>query len=393
MEGLKYLDIAKPINFVPDNAQRSNEELKGTNSLFAVEYEYHNGLSRPVTVITRLGIKAEIPPSQNTVNRDFLIRVKLHLGINVKLNVDSLLSSSQESSRLFAQVITEGTSRYIQGQRRYTLDYSVNLEDIEGRGGNIYLNNFDIVLTTMDSYLQAKHPFGEEGLRNYSINDEVSINNVDSFGYTLKIIDSLGSFGERFVNIAGNVYRVPVSKSHELEDGVYITSSGSVQGDYALVKPIFKRYSFKEAEQTLRLYRTVNEARTLGDEMASKERELKELTLSLKEKENKLKEERLDREHEFEVKKHELKDLELESERRKKDIEARHTEKLTRLKEEIADLEHARNISIMKQKDYYESRSQERKDTSEVVKFLPAIITGFFGLVMLISKLQSGQSK
>lgn len=386
MQELKYVDIAKPINHLADTATRVNDEIRSGTSFFAIEHEYINGLTKPVTVITRYGVKAEIPPTQNHLIRDFIIRIKLHVGMTVNLNVDALLTSSHEYSHLLAQVINEGNQVYRQGQRQYSLDFHVSLDDIEKKGNNIYINNLDIVLSTLHSYLQARHPFGEDGLRNYAVNGDPTINSINSFGYSLKIVDTLGCYGDRYVNICGEVYKVPCSKSNELADGVYLTSSGSVIGDYALGKPISKRYTFEEADKELRLYRTVELARTLGDEITAKETELKNLSIELKREEQDLRQQKQKRDLEFEERKRELDRVTLEEDHQRKRKEIEFNEKMIKLKSEIEDLEHKRNIELMRQKDYYESRSYERKDTSEIVKFLPAIITGFIGFAMLLIK-------
>jgi hypothetical protein len=53
---------------------------------------------------------------------------------------------------------------------------------------------------------------------------------------------------------------------------------------------------------------------------------------------------------------------------------------------EQSNLEHERTMRGLRDKEYYESRSLARKDSSEVVKFIPTIITGTLALAVLLFK-------
>lgn len=386
-QGLRYVQLARAVSFEVDNATPAGTDNLRGHGYFNIEQEYFNGLSKPVTVVDRNGMQVTIPPGFNPAHRDFVIRLKVTFGRDVKVNIDRLLSGTSVSAKALAETIQEGSVQFRHGERRHSMDYHITLEDIESRGGSIYLSNLDRVVSTLHGHLIPLHPHSEAAIRNRLVEEDPTVNEVDSFGYSLRIVDSQGLYGDRYVNINNQVYKVPISRSAAMPDGVYLTSSGPVTGDYNLVKPISKRYGFEEADVELRLYRTAEEARTLGDVLSEKEKELKQLAVEIKEREQRLKEEKLSREHEFELLKQRLDQERAEEDAQRKREETRLQQRQLRLKEEISELEHRRNMENLRQKDYYENRSLERKDSSEVVKFLPSLVMGAVALFAVFSKL------
>lgn len=390
-EEQRYVGLNRPIPFEVSNVQEgSGQQDTGRSAGYAnVEYTYHNGFSKTVTVVDRSGMRIEIPPSIDPRVSDFVIRVRITVGREVNLNIDHLLNSSSPASKAMARVIQQGGVSYRHGQISYELDFFVALSDVEDNGGGIYLEDLDRVVSTLNGPHIPLHPHSEVAVRNRLVEDDDAINRVASFGFSLRIIDSLGTFGDRYVNIHGQVYKVPSVRESTLPDGVYLTSSGPVEGEVKYAKPVSKRYSFEEADEGLRLYRTVEAARTYGDEIAQRERELKEWGVSLKEKEQRLRDEKIEREYEFEKLKQQLERERAEEESLRKQEESRAQQRMARLKEEIAELEHKRNVEMLQRKDTYETRSLERKESQEVVKFLPAIVTGALALVVAFSKFSS----
>lgn len=387
-EEQRYVGLNRPIPFEVANVQEgSGQQDTGRGTGYVnVEYTYQNGFSKAVTVVDRSGMRIEIPPSTDPRVSDFVIKVRITVGREVNLNIDNLLNSSSPASKAMARVIQQGGVSYRHGQTSYELDFFVALSDVEDNGGGIYLEDLDRVVSTLNGPHIPLHPHSEVAVRNRLVEEDDTINRVASFGLSLRIVDSRGAFGDRYVNIHGQVYKVPSVRESTLPDGVYLTSSGPVEGEVRYTKPVSKRYSFEEADQELKLYRTVEAARTYGDEIAQRERELKEWGVSLKEKEQKLRDEKIQRDYEFEKLKQQLDREQAEEESIRKQQEARAQQRMAQLKEEIAELEHKRNVEMLQRKDVYETRSMERKESQEMVKFLPAVVTGALALFVAFAK-------
>lgn len=378
--------MAKAVSFEVENVSEPSDVVGHSTNNFSVDCQYINGFSRPVTLVDRNGMKVEIPPNINPIARTFIVRLTITLGREVNVNIEQLLNSACSATRTLADVIQKGAVSFRNGERRHRLDFHVELADVESRGGSLYLSNLDVVVSLLQGHMVPHHPRSEVGVRNNLVESDDTINDVSSFGYSIRIVDSGGHFGDRFVNINKKVYKVPVARESPLGDGVYVTSSGPVDGDYAYRPPVAQRYTFEEADKELGLYRTVEEAKTFGDEYAAREKELKELSLFVKQEEQRMKEERQRREAEFEERKRELERERLEEDNRRKETDYHFQQRQTRLKEEIAELEHKRNIEMIRSKDGYEQRSLQRKESSEVVKYLPAIFTGLLALFIAIKK-------
>src|SRR5690606_34698495 len=92
----------------------------------------------------------------------------------------------------------------------------------------------------------AMHPYSNWESRVKLIEEDQHVNAKDAFGYNIRIVDNSGAYGDRYVNINNQVYRVPVSRNASLKDGVYLTTSRPVGGDYAFCKPVSNHYSFNE---------------------------------------------------------------------------------------------------------------------------------------------------
>jgi len=388
-QDLRYVGLAKAVTFEAAQVSESNQDFGLTHGYYSVNHEFINGLPKVVTVVDRDGVRVEIPPSTNPMVNDFIIRVKLEIGREVNLNIDNLLNSSSPGAAILVELVQRGDQIHRHGKRKFSLDYHITLDDIESRGGSVYLNNLDRVVSTLQGNFVPHHPYSDIAVRNQLVENDPNINDVASFGYSLRIVDSHNHYGDRYVNINNQVYKVPVVTSSSMPDGVYLTSSGTVEGNYQYARPVSKRYSFEEADDALRLYKTVEDAKTFGDVIAEKEKELKELSVKLKEREQRLREEKMERESEFERFKQQIAREQAEEDAQRKAEESRATQRMSRLKEEIAELEHQRTVEMLKRKDTYESRSLERKDSSEMVKFLPAVVTGALALFVAFSKFSS----
>lgn len=387
-EEQRYVGLNKAVPFEISETRVPEGPTNHTNGAghYNVNFEYISGLSKPLTVIDRNGMRIELPPTIQASDTGLTVRVRISMGREVKVNVDALLNSSSPATNMLGQVIVEGYAKERFGQYHYELDYLIGLDAIEKNGGSLYLQNLDIVVSVMQDHLIPHHPNSEVGVRNRLVEEDETINNPASFGYSLRIVDSMGIFGDRYVNVHGQVYKVPCVRQSSLPDGVYLTSSGPVETESTFNKPVSKRFSFQEADAHLKLYDSIQAAKTHGDEIGQREKELRELTVNLKEKEQRLKDERIEREHEFDKLKVQMDREKAEEEANRKQEESRVQQRVAKLKEEIAELEHKRSVEMLQRKDVYETRSMERKDSQEIVKFLPTLISGALAAFMVFSK-------
>lgn len=469
----------------------SDKRFTNTTTGLGTQYSYYNGLEYPVHVVLRNGIQFTIPPVNYGGRRVFAIRTVVSHANNVKIDISRLFNNSTETSKSLLATLKEVQDKGLveRTMENSTLSYfyKVTQEDLNNGGNSLYLPHLDVVISTLEGQL-PQHPYSEEGLLTQNLEVFPTANDANSFGYNIQIVDNHGCYGRRFINIGNVVYSIPTAKRPTMPDGVYLISNGPCQVEGGITEPVTERYTFEEADEKLPIYRTIEEARTLGDQVAQMEKELKENSLYLKREEQRLAQEaqefkrmQAEEEQRRKVEEQRIKaDLEEEERRRKREWEeeerlikqqreaeeveikrkreeeeyaikkardeekaayerdklmrereeaedkrrrrmeeeefkremerlrnaeelrqrealAEHERRLKRLKEKEEELEHRRKMEDLRRKEEYEKRSAERKDhyeeqsakrkeSSEIVKFIPAIITGIFAIAIAITK-------
>lgn len=384
------------------------QPLSGYNSIapFKIEISYFNGLSFPITVGQRSGVKFTIPPLSSRLGRQFTIRVFVSINPGVIIDTAHLLDEVDDESPLELKVLREAMDRGYRQQltahQEYVLDYHVSKKELDSRGGSLYLTQLDIAISSLRPELAAPHPFCEKGYMQRMLEDNRDVNTVGQFGYSLRIVDNDGVFGDRFVNINQEIFKIPATKDAVLKSGVYLTSSAALEGNFDNCPPRVLRYGFEEADKKVGFYRSFEEAKTLGDVFAARERTFKEQQHQFKEEEHqwKLEKAELDRQHDLFKRDLEAQKFQQDEERRKWEAEFKlreqrlkieeqeNAERAAKLKAEQAEFEHQRQREQMREKDEYDRRSQSRKEYGELLKFIPVVITGLAAIFVAVKKCQ-----
>lgn len=452
MTGHRYYVAREPLDEYSSTLTESANPVKRDGRNVSVVYDYQNNSAQHLTVVNRQGLRVRIPPNPMGGDGTLIVKLTVMVDTNVILDIEDLFISDNPHDQQLAKIIKAGYDR-IGGQRghHHSIDFTIEVDAIGSKGGNVYYRNLDIVVSTLNKEHVAKHPATQAYHKELLITRNEAVNDTQSFGYSICIVDAKNRFGKRFININKQIYSVPVKIDPSLPDGVYCTSSGSVEGDVDYAIPTTKCYSFEEADSVLGMYRTVDEAKSYGDVFAQRERELKELTIRAKEEEHRIKQEKLQNDQELERRKLEIDNLKAdhdskikheremrereteqfkydmerlkseekqrqetekqqrerkaeefkldmerqrnEEERRRKQEIANHERRIERLKEEYAQLEHQRKIETLRYKEEYEQRSYKRKESSELIKFIPSLITGIFAIAMAAMKFFSSTAK
>lgn len=347
------------INYIELNDIKVTQHLNTTQAPFEQTISYYNNLNSNVTIISRNGIPFKIPPSGSRDN-NLVIRHSYRMNNNVAMDSSNIYyHNGQDTSerKAYLEAMSKYNDNATHGVKRFAVEYNISRDDIISRGGNLYVGNLDIVVSTLDDALIATHPYSDVNTRFQLIEAEVNVNDMSRFGYSIYIISNEGDYKSKYVNINGEVYKVPAVKNHSLRSGVYICSTSSSKSDSNAVMPTTIRYDYLEGEEKLKLYKTFEDAKNLGDMFIERERELLDNQLALKELDGKLN-----------MKKSKLEKLALKQ------------------KSESSELDHERKKQSIRDKDNFESRSMHRKDSSEESKYIPAIILGIFTTIVLISK-------
>lgn len=335
-------------------------------------FRYRNFTTSPISIGWRNGLRVSIPSDPTLDTLEFVTVVEIAMNSACATEAERSLAGlndelSPEIARIkeALRVQRKGNSH---SAARIVLEYPITLEALEAAGGTVYYSDLDILVSLLDPASMPPHPHSEEGRRAKVFAGSPLEHGGVGFGYAIEIVDNHNRYGRRFLNINGDVYPVQPKIDWERRDGVYVISNFLPGGSGGLEPKArqIKFCSFEQAQETLGLYRTYEEAMHLGDLSQARKAEL--LTM----------------EHEVSVARQELKQMQTEAEKadvtRKEEL-AKLEGDNERLKARNQLLERDMEIERQKNKDYYEQKSQNRKDTSETVKILPTIILGITTII------------
>ena len=180
-------------------------------------------------------------------------------------------------------------------------------------------------------------------------------------------------YGERYININDRVYKIPSISDEALPEGVYITNNVEPEDEpYTINGLLFQHVALTEADARLHLYEDIKSARnhhatttrTAEAQLLAAQKQLKD--------------------SEFEIQK-----LKAQNAKFAEQADIRKTETNTdylvlsnRLKAELDALKARNEADSLSRKDSYESSHYSRKNSSEVVGWVPKIIAGVAGAVV-----------
>ena len=340
----------KKVTEVADKANARNTYA------YEISKGFRNYLSYPVSIIDRNNIAVTLQPQrslgqfQNELHIDVTIRHCRDVRLDVNHVLDNVDSNSPKELQLIKESLQNNRIDITYDRGSICFSYRVDDQLLRENDYELYLDQIDYVICKAGRELELIHPHSAQGLK------QSQSMPVDRLSYELMINDPTGQFGMRFVNINGSVLPVPVNALSHMKPGVYRYTS--VKDDTQA-----EHFSFDIADAELNLYMSHALAKSYGNPQENAKMELETKTLQHKanmmEKEaelqsikNKYAEEEAARKVELERLQHELRQTEIELKR----IQALESQRLSEMKFDL------------------ERRSANRKDSSEVVKWLPAIV-------------------
>jgi hypothetical protein len=158
------------------------------------------------------------------------------------------------------------------------------------------------------------------------------------------------------------------------EDGIYIVSNHSMSSKNGNGGFETRYHSFDIAEDTLGLFRSREEAEHFGDLNTKQKTEL--LTLQSTVERLKMERQEVEATTKLEV---------AEKDRQLKELTSKLEREDLALARERAELEYQEKERRRRLEERFEERSYYRKDSSEVLKFIPSVIVGLGAIFALFS--------
>lgn len=339
----------------------TKRELRN-RATFSKRIDVLNLTNENILIRDKRGMEYHLEPSNYKMNLPSFFGVYIFEEVSfdntVKYNNSQLSVSGKSYEMLedvynkimrdeFDKILEERTNTHMRTSRmeRVVVRHDIPLQLLE-EGGGVFLDTCDYVVSLERSKFRFHHPESKVGIELQKADQE----NTNSFNYGIEIVDRYNRIGNRWVNILGSVRRIKnIMSSNEMrKDGIYIeitTPDGIERLQYELTDGISK----------VGLYVTEEEARVHGDLKSvsefKREKELASLNHLSKVELARLGLTKMQRDDYFDERKYERSSVETE---RKHD---------------------------------YEMRSYDRKEASEIVKWLPTLITGIVSALVLIRKI------
>lgn len=212
--------------------------------------------------------------------------------------------------------------------------YFLDFKEVMEKGGVLYLQELDVVVSLHGLPYLPRHPASEVDYQS-AFEERMTGMMAASAGLMIGIVDNAETFGTRYMNVNGFVCRVRPIKNPTQPSGVYLYIPGSLEVEGEIV--FYDLASLDESDCPIKFYATQAEAKAHGDIHAE---ELKAW------------------------------------EREKQDFE-----------KQILTLKNENEMKSLQRKDYYEDRSLERKDDSEHLKMFVASAGIIGGAITVMVKL------
>ncbi len=262
-----------------------------------ISYQYHNRTDRTLRITNRNGVSFDSLPSQTGYHTDeFVILVYYKGNPSVIKNMAALLYSGankgQESERIYRALKRSLDGN--KGSRRQltaVVEYAVKIESLSRLNGRMYLNELDIVIEEPVT-ARMVHPFNSSELGRKDFESLIPAASDRCFLLSYRVIDNSGQrmIADRYVNIGGEVYRIPVEADPALKDGIHVAKRNPIFGANPMIKGtvMYTHLSYEDGDKTLGLFLSAEQARAGGsyhdfmkDQLNAKSTEDKVRTLEL----------------------------------------------------------------------------------------------------------------
>lgn len=349
---------------------------------------YRNYLTYPVTVADRSGLPVRIDIASGiNLNLSFVIEKRYRLFeatyAEVRAFHDTLTEENQHAHAILKPQVESDQREFRHGTYDIVIEYIISEQRMDKMSRNCYLDELDLLIYYSDIPMAPFHPYSAKGKAN--TNEEIA---GPGFIYRVTINDPHSEFGDKFINIGGQIFRIIATSDPLKPSGVYLYSTKPVGTETFDTTVIETRYDFNEVKEYIPLYNNVEDARTLGDIVTEKKRELEEMThkhrLSVSEMEHKRKVEQLQHEQEILTLKRQLELAETESKQRAAFVK----ETLTSMDTDEAYRKriYEKDRSDRSERESFEKYERERranfrKELLDALKWVPPLIIGIATLV------------
>jgi hypothetical protein len=411
---------------------------------YSVEYYFINNTYKDITVMNRDGLAVTVKHKPCINNPNFIIRKVItfrNTGLKSAIACISSMRNITDDELLKIKQVLSNIDIKKFTDTSLMLDYPISIEDISvDKNSTIYHYQTDTVVSLLSSTEVSPHPYSSRfvNIGMFGLKNEYEFRASDDFHLKIRYVNHSRTAGPKFIKIAGQVKQIFPDRTavvRVIKLPTFCKNKEYVGTDYVEVittaknNPSFdddrgvisKKYSLEDAKTILGMYDTYLEATTNGDIDSVRKRELADLEHQLSINKLKLQQDKLEADKELDNRKAIINNQLLEIEQTKLDLQKERNildrqkhdqeERQKTLDAEILALQNQRRLLEMqrsqqdndlererqehtfqlkqeqiKWQDYYEAKTQVRKEVSEFVKFIPGLVIAFGGIIAVYAK-------
>lgn len=366
-----------------------------------------NQYSKDISIVLRNGVRQTIPPINNHFSNQVIIRTVYTLHKDNGPLLDKFFySTDQVNINEEFNIIRD---QYIEFKKNNPNEHMVIVIDAVVDGNvidqhrNLYIHNRDLVVSIETVDIAPHHPFDTlESSKEYA---ELLLENRNGYGIVIEIIDNDQTIGIRYMHTGKQIHAITPKKDLSKPNGVYVFKTFT--NEFNERKTTTAYFNIVEAIEKIGLYATYAAAEAGSDIQTQRSKELEDRKhenqlLRAQLEDNKLKNETLmanmkmeservkmeytKQEFAFKQQLNEMSQRVQEQEHLRKQNEDRWERERVELQRDLEREKNVYNREGMRRNDYYEERSHHRKDTSEMFKFVPVLLTAAVGVWAYVNK-------
>ena len=247
------------------NTSINSNEDRARHNGFICTVSYVNGCPFSIAVTERTGLSVAIKPAKNINTGFFYIYVNYKLGSATKLNPYSIVNLANEELPDDLKVIkvclnnTDVLNKRVnEAIVNFEIVYKVPISLLKENENCIHIEQLGLTLSLPKEDEVVVNPESQKG--RFLLDSMMP--EIAGFSLRVEINDPNQTYGARYINIGGKVFKISPTKDKSKQEGVYLyTSSFEIKSK----DPNRTRYDLSEAEQSLRLYKTFEEAYNNGN--------------------------------------------------------------------------------------------------------------------------------
>lgn len=390
--------VAKPKKYFAAN-QTVADDLHKAYKPVRISFSYYNYTGSDITIIDRDNMKFTIRPLPSGAARvgEGIMVIKNYIFNDAVIIDEITLSSELSQDQELLRKAFANRRKISPNETTVDIIYTLSPEAFREFDECVYIRELDIVITQGNNE-KVIHPYSDQGLL-LSATPESLDKPFSGLGF--RWVTHKYQSETLYLNFYGMVVSVSSIQDLQMDEGFYVYVKGleESEGSTRLI-----RMTLEEATERYGLTNSLYDAqRSLSaEERVSQDMEFikgqQKLTL-------------LDREHQLKIAQSDMNEksllskfeelerksqadrlaFEMENDKRERD----HEQYINKIKLDAE--KNLRDLDILKdklrreedsnrRKDYYDERSYDRKDSSEIIKWLPGII---LGAGLLLPKLMS----